>query len=230
MTAIAAHALSIFWIVGTVHLQAQPREDSPTFELFAWLANRDTHARDQAARLLAERGDKSMAPAFIEALRFLPATRGWHDAMFRLTQERLGDDWNSWMKWLGGQQLTAHSDYLPFKVAILERIDPRFADFFPENVPISIRLDLIVWGGVKVDGIPALDTPTMIPATEATYLEDDEPVFGIELDGDARAYPLRIMDWHEMANDIVGGFPYRSPTARFADPQFSSIAGSVRRC
>jgi hypothetical protein len=65
----------------------------------------------------------------------------------------------------------------------------------------------IQWGGVVVDGIPALDNPTMIPATEGDYLEPGEPVFGIELNGDARAYPLRIMDWHEMANDVVGGVP-----------------------
>jgi hypothetical protein len=58
-----------------------------------------------------------------------------------------------------------------------------------------------------VDGIPALNNPAMIPASQADYLEPGEPVFGIALNGDARAYPLRIMDWHEMANDVVGGVP-----------------------
>lgn len=44
-------------------------------------------------------------------------------------------------------------------------------------------------------------------ATEADYLSDHEPVFGVSINGDQRAYPLRILDWHEMANDVVGGRP-----------------------
>ena len=62
-------------------------------------------------------------------------------------------------------------------------------------------------GGVHVDGIPALQNPRFVAAAEATYLSDAEPVFGVEIAGDARAYPLRILDWHEMANDVVGGVP-----------------------
>src|SRR5262249_16913321 len=57
------------------------------------------------------------------------------------------------------------------------------------------------------DGIPALDNPRMIAADAAAYLNSDDPVFGIEINGDARAYPLRIANWHEMVNDIVGGVP-----------------------
>jgi len=191
----------------TISGLAQPNDRTPTADLFAWLMNRDESARNRAAELLAERGDTSMAPAFIESLRFLPATRGWHQAMTKLTGESLGDDWNVWMEWLGQNQVALHPDYLPFKLAVLERIDPAFKQFFPPDGPMLIRPDLIVWGGVKVDGIPALTRPPMIPASDATFLEDDEPVFGIQLNGDARAYPLRIMDWHEMLNDVIGGIP-----------------------
>ena len=44
-------------------------------------------------------------------------------------------------------------------------------------------------------------------AAQATYLTPDELVLGLSLAGHHRAYPLRIMDWHEMANDVVGGVP-----------------------
>ena len=64
-----------------------------------------------------------------------------------------------------------------------------------------------MWGGVAIDGIPALDNATMVPGAEADYLEPSEPVFGVSINGDHRAYPLRILDWHEMANDVVGGVP-----------------------
>jgi len=186
---------------------AQPNDRTPSSELFGWLMNRDESARNRAAELLAERGDTSMAPAFIESLRFLPATRGWHQAMKKLTGESLGDDWNAWMEWLGEKHVALHPDYLPFKLNILKSIDPAFKQFFPPNRPMRIRPDLIVWGGVKVDGIPALSQPAMITASDATFLEDDEPVFGVQLNGDARAYPLRILDWHEMLNDVIGGTP-----------------------
>ena len=46
-----------------------------------------------------------------------------------------------------------------------------------------------------------------MPARAATYLTSDELVLGLVVRGEARAYPLRIMDWHEMANDVVGGVP-----------------------
>lgn len=47
----------------------------------------------------------------------------------------------------------------------------------------------------------------MLAADKATYLEPGDAVFGIALNGEARAYPLRILDWHEMAYDVVGGVP-----------------------
>jgi hypothetical protein len=188
-------------------LTAQQNEFATTLELFARLANKEVQVRDRAAELLAATNDKSVIPAFIEAIRYLRPNQAWHDAMYRLTGTAFGDDWNAWMEWLGQQNITPHPDYLEFKLAILERIDPKFTQFFYPGVPYTIRLDQIAWGGVRVDGIPALSNLNLLDASQAIYLTDDEPVFGIELNGDARAYPLRIMDWHEMLNDVIGGMP-----------------------
>ena len=47
----------------------------------------------------------------------------------------------------------------------------------------------------------------MIAAGDADYLRDDDLVFGVEINGDIRAYPLRIMGWHEMFNEVIGGVP-----------------------
>ncbi|MEP1140266.1 MAG: DUF3179 domain-containing (seleno)protein [Balneola sp.] len=68
-----------------------------------------------------------------------------------------------------------------------------------------MRLDEIRWGGVRQDGIPPLRDPKMISAKEADYLGDKDVVFGIEVNGDVRAYPKRILAWHEMFVDEVGG-------------------------
>ena len=60
------------------------------------------------------------------------------------------------------------------------------------------------WGGVAVNGIPPLKNPKHSVAADATYLQDDNVVFGVYSGGVARAYPKRILAWHEMALDRVG--------------------------
>ena len=60
---------------------------------------------------------------------------------------------------------------------------------------------------LPMDGIPAIDEPRFESVTEVDWLADQEPVIAFELDGDARAYPLQIMTWHEVVNDEVGGTP-----------------------
>ena len=99
------------------------------------------------------------------------------------------------------------SDYVEWKVSLFSRIDPNYKQVLRSGTPARIRLEEIVWGGVKLDGIPSLEKPARIPATEATYLEPDEKVFGVSVNGECRAYSLRILSWHEMTNDVVGGDP-----------------------
>jgi len=65
----------------------------------------------------------------------------------------------------------------------------------------------ILSGGPRKDGIPSIDTPKFVPAAEVDDLSDTEPVVGLVVNGDARAYPLRILTWHEIVNDTVGGVP-----------------------
>ena len=57
------------------------------------------------------------------------------------------------------------------------------------------------------DAIPAIRKPEVVPAAEATWLVDDERVLGIAVNGEARAYALRILEGHEVVDDTVGGVP-----------------------
>tara|TARA_R110002167_G_scaffold13765_2_gene56644 strand:+ start:162 stop:1121 length:960 start_codon:yes stop_codon:yes gene_type:complete len=65
----------------------------------------------------------------------------------------------------------------------------------------------IMSGGPPKDGIPPIDEPTFVPIDADTALSLQEPVIGLIVNGDARAYPLRILIWHEIVNDTVGGVP-----------------------
>ncbi len=143
-------------------------------------------------------GRGAMGPDYRRAFNSLSGARanGWFDAM--LWQE-------------ANPQVTPHPSYRQLKLDSFRRIDPNFMRFLggersdPANM--RIRLEEISWGGVQVDGIPSLDNPALIPASQASYLVEDDLVFGVEINGDARAYPLRIMGWHEMFNDVIGGVP-----------------------
>ena len=71
----------------------------------------------------------------------------------------------------------------------------------------TIDFSEILSGGPPKDGIPSIDNPQFIPIGKVADLADTEPVVGIVINGDARAYPLRILIWHEIVNDTVGGVP-----------------------
>lgn len=70
-----------------------------------------------------------------------------------------------------------------------------------------VQLDKFLSGGPKKDGIPALFKSEFIPAKDATYLEKDDLVIGIHLKGQAKAYPLRVLNWHEIVNDKIADKP-----------------------
>lgn len=124
------------------------------------------------------------------------------------TGKQFGYDFDAWydLTWNRPQELL--TDYHVFKARLYSAIDSRFSNYFLDRQETSlIRFDEIRWGGVMQDGIPPLRNPKMIAAGEASYLDDDNIVFGIAVNGDFRAYPKRILAWHELFTDEVGGEP-----------------------
>ena len=91
---------------------------------------------------------------------------------------------------------------LPFGPSALDTL--RSADF-PEPLVDPAE---IISGGPPPDGIPPIDDPQFVTVAEADeYLTAAEPVVILEIDGDARAYPVQVLIWHEIVNDTVGGVP-----------------------
>lgn len=70
---------------------------------------------------------------------------------------------------------------------------------------LAIDRDEILAGGPPRDGIPSIDRPKFIAAKKVDYLHDDDLVIGLVRGGIARAYPARILVWHEIVNDVIGG-------------------------
>jgi len=143
----------------------------------------------------------------LETLRFgwsNPVRPALLDLLERRTGESFSGDLNGWWRWWWGQDGDQHPHYASFKSQLYGYIDPLFAGYFDDARAQSIRLDEARWGGVRQDGIPPLRDPNMIAADEAGWLADSDVVFGIEVEGDVRAYPKRILAWHEMFVDVVG--------------------------
>ena len=80
--------------------------------------------------------------------------------------------------------------------------------FTTNSHKVLVPLEEIVSGSPTKDGIPAIDEPKFLDLSGGDeFLRPQEPVIALELNGDARAYPLQILIWHEIANDTVGGVP-----------------------
>ena len=81
----------------------------------------------------------------------------------------------------------------------------RTAEAFPDPL---VPVEEIISGGPPPDGIPPLDDPIFADVADSVdQLEPAESVVALEINGDARAYPVRVLMWHEIVNDTVGGIP-----------------------
>ena len=171
---------------------------------------------DQVIRsfdIISDRGNPDMVPGLITAMRFSRAPRDFFQpTLAKLTGDAEPEGWFEWMLWQERHpEIKPHASYAQFKRELYLGIDPNFDVFLaPKHFRqdrMKIRMEEITWGGVRKDGIPSLDNPELIPAGEASYMRGDDLIFGVAINGDVRAYPLRIMGWHEMFNEVIGGVP-----------------------
>jgi len=163
------------------------------------------------AQMLLAVWDNSMVPMALETLHFSydPEVIETLYALLKLgTGQDFGPDSDAWYRWWWRQPETKHSYYSQFKASLYRVMDVKFSGYFAPQPRADIRLDEVRWGGVRQDGIPPLRQPKMISASDASYLDDDDVVFALEYNGDARAYPKRILAWHEMFIDDIGGEEY----------------------
>lgn len=192
------------------HAQNRPVARSGIVSTFLTLLDGSATAKEAALVVIEEKWDPGFVPMLMETI-YLNRDTWLNGRLIQIlrdrTGQRFGYDLDDWFIWLWSRDYAPHPAYAEFKSQLYRHIDPRFATYFSTDRPATIRLDEVRWGGVRQDGIPPLRQPRMIPAEKATYLEDDNVVFGIAVNGDVRAYPKRILAWHEMFVDTVGGEP-----------------------
>ncbi len=98
--------------------------------------------------------------------------------------------------------------YIVFKHALYAGWSPALAELVAPDLARIVDAREVQLGGVDFDAIPPLDFPTYESAAQAaSWLNGHDEIVGITVNGDSQAYPLRIIAWHEMVNDTIGGVP-----------------------
>ncbi len=182
---------------------------------------RSTWGSDQATALneISESKDPRLAWIISDLMRIAPDrqlnTELANAASKLLSIAPQGENhWGVITDHLIAWNIPAPPDYLTAKRAIFTSIIPGWDRIFVEG---DIDWRHVSWGGVLIDDrkydttdelcncIPAADNPKVSSAEEATWLDDEDIVFGIEVNGEYRAYPRQIMEVREMVNDTLGG-------------------------
>ena len=169
---------------------------------------------------IGESGDARIAWLLADLLRFVQfgsAADAAEAAFERLTDvSPSGTSWVQATNLLMTWDLPAPPEYFDYKRRVFLLAEERWEPFFEEEAPIDWRH--VSWGGVFIDDrpvgdgspcsrgcIPALDDPAVTSAEAGSWYPDDGLIFGIVVNGEARAYPKNMMEVHEMVNDTLGG-------------------------
>ena len=198
--------------------QAAAQEYDSTENMRRLFSGRGQQEADtvRALELARLNGDKSLVPIVLEVMRFFGTSSVIFESLAFLTDVTGHDpatapqNWREWLEWYGNnsEEFQPPEGYVEWKADLLSLIDPRFRDFLvPHGEEALVDLTEVMWGGVRPDGIPDLQFVPALAPEDAGYLNPDDNVFGVSINGHHRAYPLRIVNAHEMANDILGGEP-----------------------
>ncbi|MEM8552500.1 MAG: DUF3179 domain-containing (seleno)protein [Pseudomonadota bacterium] len=175
--------------------------------------------QSEALSVIQQSKDPRLAWIISDLMRFVSGP----ELNFRLARtaaELLGVELEAHNHWgvvtdhLIAWDIPAPPDYLSTKRVIFTNMVPGWERIFVEG---DIDWRHVSWGGVLIDAreydttdeacncIPAADNPEVTSAEDATWLKDEDIVFGVEVNGEYRAYPRRIMEVREMVNDTLGG-------------------------
>ncbi len=174
---------------------------------------------DRAAlQLVEDTADVRNAWYVADLLRFFGPGSGALVSTAEALTERDLSDWSPWVDLVDhliAWDIPAPPDYLTYKRDLYTEVLPAWEPFFEDGAGVDYRL--WSWGGVGIDDrpfdqtdlscncIPAADNPKVTDAAGGDWYDDDRIVFGVEINGERRAYPRNIMEIREMVNDTLGG-------------------------
>ncbi len=173
----------------------------------------------QALKAIGQSGDARLVWLILDLMRFSESYQLSNDLTKEAntligTQLEGINAWHELAERMIAWDIPAPPDYLTFKRSIFVGVLPQWGPLLGEG---DIDWRHVAWGGVRIDDrkfdetdarcncIPAADNPEVTDANNAAWLADEAVVFGIEINGEFRAYPRQIMEVREMVNDTLGG-------------------------
>jgi hypothetical protein len=156
---------------------------------------------------IAESGDERFVAPLVDMLWLELGWERWvQEALTALTGQSFLDGYG-WSTWLATERPTLPDGYLEWKGRLLSLVDEQFTELLNDDQRLAVRGDELIWSRVAVDEQEPLVDPETVHRVEERYLGNDDVVFGVFINGEARAYPLRILGWHELVSDELGGRP-----------------------
>lgn len=209
---------------GTQTAPTEPSLPEPVAETVERIIDRLPHPDPDDLALIGASGDSRLAWLLVDFLQFHvvgDSVRAAQQSLSALARIEISSplDWITAADHLIAEDVPAYPGYVAHKRAIFASVDERWAPFFDESGPIDYRL--WAWGSVFIDDrppddagdchgcIPALDHPQS--TVDGDWYPADGVVLGVTIGGEARAYPLHIMQVHEMVNDRLGGREFALP-------------------
>ena len=202
---------------------------------------------------LVATGDKRFGWVMLDRLRLengFPSGKPLVKAFNELMGSNIANDRSCWKlasNLMIAKDIPAPDDYPRWKWKSLQSIEPQWQPFFADH-DANIDWRFVSWGGVHIDSrpvaetdkpcyrcIPALTDPPTTSAKKGKWYADDKIVFGVAINGQARAYPKNVMEVHEMVNDELGGRRFAMPYCTlcgaaqlyFTDKIPASVSGKV---
>ena len=190
-----------------VNLDKYPSKRIDTLSIFKNLIGSDQIKKEESLTFLQKNWSQIYLAPLLDILRL--SQDDWQQQVIKTLLDEnvpaIEADYFNGIQLLWKDPLNYGTYYADFKAYLYNVIDPAFYQYFNKRGgQAKIRLDEIVWGGVRQDGIPPLISPKSIVASQASYLSDTDVVFGFVIHGEARAYPKRILAWHELLTDEIG--------------------------
>ena len=99
-------------------------------------------------------------------------------------------------------------NYLKIKSDIFSKLDKNYSLIFQNKYNQKIDLSKINWIGSTSNAIPALNNPKLISKNEEAYLNNDDIILGLNLEGNETAFPLKIIKWHGVINQKINNQTY----------------------
>ncbi len=177
-----------------------------TLQIFLDFIGIDPEKRSKAREFLDENWSLTYVAALLDILRLSnnAELKAEIKTLLKAHITEVAPNYFEGLQWLWKRPANYGDYYANLKAHLYQAIDTTFFEYFwGRERQTDIRLDEIVWGGVRQDGIPPLRNPEMISVDEAQYLSDADVIFGLVINGEARAYPKRILAWHEFFTDDI---------------------------